>query len=168
MLKLCGAERKRGGDMLDVGGDSYVTLAWADAYVMENYTSADERRLGWEALAAVDKEVFLRRAARVLDSLPYPGMRSAKGQAMAFPRGDFGGVPIDIMRAQAEEALEYACPSIDTMQHAARTGWVKSKTLDAYSVTYADNSASLLEMTVVSTKARKALRRLMGGCFGIR
>lgn len=69
---------------LTIGTDSYVTVEGADAYVTENYLDTDSKAVAWAALSTAKKEIMLRRAARQVDLVPYPGQRT--GQAMAWPR----------------------------------------------------------------------------------
>lgn len=72
--------------MLTVGTDSYVTVAEALAYVVEYYLSTDLKATTWTALQQSDQEVLLRRAARQLDLVSYPGQKTAPSQTMAWPR----------------------------------------------------------------------------------
>lgn len=71
---------------LTIGTDSYVTVAGADAYVAANYLSSDPKAVAWMARLSTDKEVLLRKAARQIDLVAYPGQRTAPGQTMAWPR----------------------------------------------------------------------------------
>lgn len=72
--------------MLTVGTDSYVTAADAAAYIAEYYLSTDPKAAAWTALQASDQEVLLRRAARQIDLVAYPGQKTVHTQTQAWPR----------------------------------------------------------------------------------
>ncbi len=159
--------------MIEVGTDTYIAVDEADKYIAEHYLSTDERRLAWEKLSEADKGVCLRRAAAVIDSLPYPGAKCAKGQVMSFPRviyacgcgSDDCEVPAAVKAAQAEEAFEYAAPGMSSAGHSAIVAGIKSKTYDRYSVTYAtsESGVSTIDSAIVSSAARELLRPYTGG-----
>ncbi|MDR3564715.1 MAG: hypothetical protein P4N59_25235, partial [Negativicutes bacterium] len=71
---------------LVVGTDSYITAADADTYVAGYYISTDPKAVAWAALKTADKDILLRRAARQIDLVPFPGQLSGSSQAMAWPR----------------------------------------------------------------------------------
>lgn len=72
--------------MLTIGTDSYVTVGGADSYVEANYLPTDAKATAWSALVTSSKEILLRRAARQIDLLPFPGQRTYPAQSMAWPR----------------------------------------------------------------------------------
>ncbi|SFM37685.1 DnaT-like ssDNA-binding protein [Pelosinus propionicus] len=72
--------------MLTVGTDSYVTVDEAAAYIAEYYISTDPKAIAWTALIDTDQEILLRRAARQIDLVAYPGQKTAPKQVMAWPR----------------------------------------------------------------------------------
>lgn len=72
--------------MLTVGVDTYITVAEADQYVQENYISSDPLRVQWEAMSENDKEVYLRKAFKQINSLPFTGKPFRADQKLPFPR----------------------------------------------------------------------------------
>lgn len=162
--------------MIEVGVDTYITVAETDTYISEHYVSGDERRKKWAELEAADKEIYLRRAAAAIDSLSYPGAKCARDQVMAFPRviyacgcgSDDCEVPAAVKAAQVEEAFEYGAPSGDSEVHADLIGGVKAFTYDRYSVTYAEsNGTGALDAVIASSIARELLRPYTGGGFSV-
>lgn len=71
---------------LTIGTDTYVLVADADAYIAANYLTTDPKAVAWAALPPSDKDVLLRKAARQIDLVPYPGQRTKPNQTMAWPR----------------------------------------------------------------------------------
>lgn len=62
----------------------YATVAQANTYVSNNYTSTDSIRIAWNALSEDDKQVLLNRAEQAIDQLPFTGRSIDKHKA--FPR----------------------------------------------------------------------------------
>ena len=92
---------------MEVGTDTYISLADADAYVTSRFVGADPDRVRWEALANGDKEIYLLNACRAIDTLPLQGEALRAGQTLAFPRARpaLPEVPETVKLAQAELAL---------------------------------------------------------------
>jgi hypothetical protein len=92
--------------MLEVGFDSYVTVADADAYVQRQYSSFEPEAVSWEVLTDRDKEAFLRQSLDEVDALMYAGEKCNRFQQLAFPRLGFGPVvPAAVKDAQADNAV---------------------------------------------------------------
>lgn len=72
--------------MLTVGTDSYVIADEAATYLAKYYVSTDPKAVAWTALQVSDQEILLRRAARQIDLVAYPGQKTKPGQVMAWPR----------------------------------------------------------------------------------
>ena len=106
--------------MLTIGVDTYVSVEEADLYVTRNYLSTEAFFITWHDLEPMQKEVFLRRSAREMNSLAYTGRKCTPEQALAFPRflqtsrpmHQTVEVPEDIKIAQIENALSIADPSV--------------------------------------------------------
>lgn len=71
---------------LNVGKDSYVTLAEANEFIEKNYIQNDAYRVKWAALSDTDKEALLRASTAAIDQLKFVGMKRQWGQTLAFPR----------------------------------------------------------------------------------
>jgi hypothetical protein len=63
---------------------AYATIAQAKEYIESYYSSTDTLRVNWEALSDSDKQVYLNRAERCIDQLPFKGRSLEKSKA--FPR----------------------------------------------------------------------------------
>lgn len=106
--------------MLTIGVDTYVSVEEADLYVTRNYLSTEAFFKTWNGLEDIQKEIFLRRSAREMNSLAYAGRKCIPEQALAFPRflqtsrpmRQVVEVPEDIKIAQIENALSIADPSV--------------------------------------------------------
>lgn len=90
--------------ILEVGVNSYVTLAEATAYLEARlYASA------WDAAAPADQEKALVMAARAIDRQRLQGSPVESAQALQFPRAigrvEQETVPDVVQHAQVEEAL---------------------------------------------------------------
>lgn len=111
---------------LTVGTDSYISLEDADLYLNKYHLSTEDNMVAWAALSDEHSEILLRKAARLIDSLPLAGLKAESSQVMQFPRAlftQYGGltssiykygddyyvqtsVPDEIGYAQAEIALD--------------------------------------------------------------
>lgn len=95
---------------MQVGIDSYVTVAEADAYITSHYRSTNAARIRWDAISDDDKTALLLEACMELESLPFIGRKAVWGQALSFPRlpmqyGSADEPPPAILNAQIELAL---------------------------------------------------------------
>lgn len=71
---------------LIVDVNTYTTVQEADQYIQDNYPSTDANRLKWDSLSEEDKEVYLRKACRVIEHLPLKGIKLDSSQLLQFPR----------------------------------------------------------------------------------
>lgn len=99
---------------LEVGTDSYVTLAEANTYVQNNFLSTSQARVSWNALDDGDKEVLLRASCSQMQLLPYVGCKKDRDQRLSFPRMYQDSVPYEVKSAQIENALVMQNSSITT------------------------------------------------------
>jgi hypothetical protein len=99
---------------LEVGTDSYVTLAEANTYVQTHFLSTSPARVAWEALSDSDKEVLLRVSCAQIQQLPFTGRAAEYEQTLAFPRLGQDAVPYEVRSAQVENALVMQNSSITT------------------------------------------------------
>ena len=86
----------------------YVDLTYADEYVTQHYTSADDLRYNWQSLDDPDKEALLRRSFEAIESVVFSGRKYSPGQPNAFPRWPEKEIPDAIMAAQVENAVALA------------------------------------------------------------
>ena len=95
--------------MLNVGIDSYITVAEADAYIAANYAEYDDLAVVWGVLSEHDKEVYLRASLGQIEALVLYGRPYSREQALQFPRRDCfkagPDIPSEVKEAQAENAL---------------------------------------------------------------
>jgi hypothetical protein len=71
---------------LTVGTNTYISLADADAYLSATYPATDAKMVAWTTLSDADCEIYLKRAALILDRQAYTGQKAVSTQAMQFPR----------------------------------------------------------------------------------
>ena len=144
---------------LVIGTDTYISQTDATAYVTANYASAEAKRVAWVALSSDDKDSYLRRATKKIDSLVLVGVKVEVTQALEFPRAVFTDstlyqtpfhsslyiqqdVPEEVKFAQVEIALDLAVgPS--TRVTLQREG-VKSFSLGKLSEDYGSGKAQAL------------------------
>jgi hypothetical protein len=167
---------------LIVGTDTYATVAEADAYARAYHASTDAKATVWAVATEGDKDVFMRRAAQIIDGLRLAGIKAVSTQAMAFPRAlptavndkfystvtllyregwyTQPEVPASVKYAQIEIALQLAVgePRRAELQ---RQG-VRSVTVGKVSETYAGK-----QYAVVSHEAREMLSPYTVGSVGI-
>ncbi len=170
---------------ITVGTDTYISLVDADTYVAAHYASSDAKYMAWTALTDADCEVYLRRAALIIDRQPIVGVRAVETQTMAFPRAiystytggldwgtislDYSGswylqssVPSAVTYAQVEIALQ-ECVGVPARAAAQRDG-VTSITLGKIHETYA---MGVKTQDISSYEARQLLKPYIAGSVGI-
>ena len=173
--------------MLTVGTDTFVSVADANTYISEYYTSTSEKYTAWNTLTEGNKEVYLRQACAELCLLKYIGVVYEAFQTLPFPRfvGDnyvmayreliapkailypeMQEIPQAIISAQIEETLELICPTSDTEAFLARNGAVDSYTIGHLSEHYA-TSASEAESVLRSVKAQELVKPFLEGSYDI-
>lgn len=167
---------------LTVGTDTYISQADCTAYLESVYLSTDAKLVAWGTVTSGNKDVLLRRAAKIIDRQPLAGYKSNHTQAMAFPRITYTeGSPMDntlfpfdewydpktvpdaVKYAQCEIALELAQGTTSASERAdlQRQG-VKSFSLGKLSESYTGNANSLL-----SAEAKDLLKPYIGGGYRI-
>lgn len=131
--------------------DSYVTLAFADAYFTKRGVAA------WEAADDDAREAALRRAAEYIDGkFRYKGSRLLVDQAREFPRSSLidwsgytiTGVPARVQHAACELALRSL--SSDLAPDLARGGMIQSESVGPISTTYAAGAPAETAITIVN------------------
>lgn len=83
----------------------YVEVEDANEYI-ESYKID---RSDWESAPDGNKEIWLNKATRTLDSLVWKGVKADSEQTNAFPRGSETEIPQDIIDATIELAYAYSC-----------------------------------------------------------
>lgn len=123
--------------------NSYVTLAWADAYW--------DSRGGWTGSDA-HKEVALVKATDYLEATygrNWSGEKLVSTQALAWPRVDSLGVewdiPLQLMQATAMLAKEALATEL--IQNTARA--TKREKVDVIEVEYMDNAAPTVQRPAI-------------------
>lgn len=95
--------------MINIGVDSYVSVAEADAYVQNYYNEFENLRVIWEVLPVGSKETYLKQSAFEIDEQLMVGIIFDKAQEMQFPRKECykegPQVPSEVKDAQIENAL---------------------------------------------------------------
>lgn len=76
----------RGGSMLEVGKNTYVTIEEADAYIAENYSEKNILRAHWTVSSDEYKEQYLRKSMIEIESLPFVGRKTIWSGELQFPR----------------------------------------------------------------------------------
>lgn len=167
---------------LTVNTDTYISIADCSTYLAANYLSTDTKLTAWTALTDANKEVCLRKAARIVDRQPFVGFKETTTQLMEFPRyiyTDSGmynvseldvrfinddwflqtSVPNAVKYAQCEIALELAQGSSDASERSElQAQGVKSFSLGKLSETYSGKVNP-----VISSEARSMLAIFSGG-----
>jgi hypothetical protein len=167
---------------LTVGTDTYISQADCTTYLGTVYLSTDAKLVTWGTLTSDNKDVLLRKAAKIIDRQPLIGYKSTQTQAMEFPRITYTeGSPLDntlfpfdewydpktvpdgVKYAQCEIALELAQGTTTASERIElqRQG-VKSFSLGKLSETYSGAANNLL-----SIEAKELLKPYVGGGFRI-
>lgn len=152
---------------LIVGIDTYISLADAETYISSNYVSTSKEVQVWATLSAQDKEVYLRRSCKKIDSQRLVGMKAVSSQVLAFPRSmyslnarqyiDQDYVPEAIKYSQVEEAISLILGTPKRLE-LQRQG-VKSFRLGDLYEEYQGTSSN----TLISTTAKQFLRPYLAG-----
>lgn len=168
---------------LTVDTDSYISLADAETYISENYLSTETKRVAWALLTDTNKEILLRRAARLIDRQPLVGLKAVDSQAMEFPRAiytDYKRRDLPIItthfdsdwyvQTETPDAVKYAQVEIAiTATQAApkrvelQQQGVKSFSLGKLSESYGAGQQNIM----VSQEAREYLKPYLAGSVSI-
>lgn len=137
--------------MLEVGTDTYITIAEADRLLAANVADAT----AWMDLNNEKKEQQLRNAVYRIDTLPYASYKMSLHQPMQFPRGLSRVVPERVKLAQALEA--YAALDVQAnARRQLRDQGVTSVTLGSAAESY-DRSRIMHTGTLLSVDAYRLL-----------
>lgn len=71
---------------LNVGVNSYITVAEADELIADNFISTNEALVMWNSLQQSDKEALLIKSCRSIDQLRLNGKKLRTNQYLQFPR----------------------------------------------------------------------------------
>ena len=150
---------------LVVGETTYISIADASTYFTANYLSTDAKLIAWNALSSPDKEVLLRKAAKILDQQRLIGIKYIPTQPMEFPRAiysdswkyAFNTIPYtlygDYYIVEATDGVKFAqCEiAIDAMSPSKRTELqregVKSFSLGSLSESYGGGTGASIPYT---------------------
>lgn len=90
---------------LEIGIDSYVTLAEAEDYISKHFASDDKLLLNWNERTDNDKEAKLRESCESINNLKFRGKRKGIGQELEFPRvlGSMCGIGFRLYVSQFED-----------------------------------------------------------------
>lgn len=158
---------------MEVGVDTYLDIANADALVTSNFLSDEATRVTWEALSTADKEVLLVRGTRDVDSALYRGTQQMykNVQPLNFPRIiDCVIVPVNdnIKLATIEQAVSYKGKSSaqSGMRKELQAQGVKKVSIGKITEEY-DNGASSSETGKLGLSALQYVDRYIarGGCM---
>lgn len=72
--------------ILEVGVNSYLTVEEADILVSNNLDDDSEDRLEWNKLSTDSKEKLLIKGTRLVDKLPYLGVKYNPSSKLNWPR----------------------------------------------------------------------------------
>lgn len=150
----------------------YVDIQFADDYVTTHFVSTDMLRENWENLLEEDKEVLLRLSFENIEKLPFVGKKTDCTQQKAFPRFPSKEIPLDIMYAQVENAVEIGAQSSENSntqlyQHLRANG-IASYSIGDFSETLLDRSSDIyLSSGILSARAVKLLTAFVAGGYRI-
>lgn len=140
--------------MLILGENTYISAEEAGEFL-----KGEPRAERWEALSSEEKEGFLKRAARHVNSLWYSGWRRAPCQVMEFPRNGSKTVPEAVKLAQALEALALSDTQAASRRQLQEQG-VTSISLGKASESYGTNAGG---GDLASSEALRLLRPYLLG-----
>ena len=162
---------------MTAGINTYVSVAEADELVRLLLRPNDEFRIFWSALSEEEKESYLVRSTRQIDSLAYTGAKSVYGQPLQFPRNHERELSATIKQATVYNALgimneDIKSTSDKQLQLFKSLGVFKNPRLDQTSmraIATAENAApEKNKIPIASANAYGLLRRYRRGCFSIR
>lgn len=172
---------------LVVGTDTYISLADAETYIASVYIPADAEKVAWMALLEANKDILLRRAAKLIDRQPLLGVRVTATQVMEFPRYIYSGyvdkntknaylydellaqsivVPDAVKYAQVEIALAFATGVSSSQRAKLQREGVKSFSLGSLSETYG-GTGQASSLAIPSAEARELLKPYLAGSVAI-
>lgn len=105
--------------MLEVGINTYCTLADADALIAQNYPLGDNPAY-WGALSEQQKEQLLINSAKEIEHLPVAGVKLFYNQPLQFPRKSnfykLNTIPDEVKDAQVANAMDLALIALGIKQ----------------------------------------------------
>lgn len=172
---------------LVIGENSFIDSGYADEYARGYYAAGNKKREAWLMAEEGAKEAALIAAAQSMKGAPYRGIVRRAGQPLPFPRcydknaylpyegevvsNDYlngahvGEVPEDILKAQAEEAMEELFDGEESENRRAQYSAVRSYRIGSLSETFAAAPGPLI--MVASMRARALLTPYVGGGYGL-
>lgn len=162
---------------MTVGIDTYVTVAEADEIVRLLLRPYDELNVFWRVLSEEEKEGYLMRSARQIDSLVFTGRKRNHEQVMQFPRNYERDISKNARQAAVYNALglmnaDIKSTSDKQLQLFKSLGAVKNLRLDQTSMRTVASAESAEPKEVViplaSATAYDLLKSYMRGSFSIR
>lgn len=157
---------------LEVGKNSYVTVAQADEHIASHYRSNNTDRQRWDELAEEDKETLLINACAELELLPFQGRKANRDQELSFPRlpfqyGNAEHPPAKVLAAQVELALWLSNDAKQdelTLRQELHAQGITGFSLGDLSETYREGS-STGSVVLLCPKARRLLSPYLAGGF---
>lgn len=151
---------------------SYNTVAEADQYISEHYTSNSSVRTMWYALEENDKQVLLNRGHDIIDSLPLVGCKHDVAQMDAFPRCCDEDVPLAVKHAEVELSVAYADENASEVQDQYRKMidyGISSYSIGNFSESLLTYQRRSLQMTygLISAEAERLLQPWISGGYRI-
>lgn len=86
---------------ITVNTDTYISLSDCEAYLAANYISTDAKYVAWIALSESNKEILLRKAAKLIDRQPLQGFKAISTQTMMFPRIIYTDITSNVLNPNA-------------------------------------------------------------------
>lgn len=131
--------------LIEVGDNSFVSIAEADEIVAELYFEDDEEARVWMSLNDSNKERLLKYASAKIDKALFIGRKYVEsGTKLSFPRmieGDIVDTPLDVKQAVMVYGLKRMVAK-DTQDEYSKLkdNGVKSYQIEGASVTFGENS----------------------------
>lgn len=169
--------------ILNVGGNTYVTVEEANNYVTNMYPRQSTQYKNWfyeapysdvvsqdVSLTDGDREKLLLRACAILDSIPLKGIKSVETQALQFPKYPETSIVDRVKGAQIEVALELSNfdSLMDSTERRAKiASGLKSFSIDGFSESFAEANKQPDLSTYLNPMAKQYLLPYLNGGFDI-
>ena len=105
--------------MLEIGTNTYCTIADADSFVAQIYPIGDNQAY-WSALSDEQKEQLLINSAKEMETIPVAGVKLFYNQPLQFPRKSnfyrYNEIPSEVKEAQVANAVDMLLVGIGTKQ----------------------------------------------------
>jgi hypothetical protein len=96
--------------VLTVGTNTYVSVVDADEFIRTYYLPTEALYVWWNGIDAVDQALYLFRSCKIIEKLPFTGVKYLTTQALQFPRNDESEVPEEVIEAQILNAYFLSQP----------------------------------------------------------